>query len=279
MSKNVKLNSKEWINIVFEGRNKEYGAYKLRETSSRGHIAGALIVTLLTVLLAFLPTILEAVTPDKNLDDHLGNIDALVELTEIDDEEESIQDEILREEVAAPPPPLKTTIQFTPPAIVDDDEISDEDEMMTQEQLQETRVQISVATVDGVDDPDARDIADVLREERKQIVQEKEEIYMFVEEMPKFPGGEAELRSYIGQNLRYPTIAAENGIQGRVTIQFVVGTDGSVGDIKVLAGVDRSLNEEAVRVISTLPKWVPGRQNGVPVKVYFTVPVVFQLEQ
>lgn len=282
MSKNVKINSPEWIDLIFKGRNKEYGAYTLRKNSSRGHIIGMITVTVVVLLVAAIPSIasfIDKVTPVKE-SDYLGQIDSTVELAEIEAEEESLQDEILREEVTAtPPPPLKATVQFTPPTIVDDDDIDEESEMRTQDELRRVEGQISIQTIVGVDDPDAVDIRDLQRE-REVIVQvKKEEVYTFVEEMPVFPGGLDELRAYLARNTRYPAIAAENGIEGRVTIKFVVRPDGSVDDIQVLQGVDRSLNEEAVRVVGTLPKWTPGRQNGVAVSVYYTVPVVFQLQK
>ena len=95
--------------------------------------------------------------------------------------------------------------------------------------------------------------------------------------MPEFPGGDLELRKYIAQNIQYPEIAKENGIQGKVFVQFVVNQKGEVEQVKVVRGVDPSLDKEAVRVIQSLPKWKPGSQRGKPVKVSFTVPINFQL--
>lgn len=94
-----------------------------------------------------------------------------------------------------------------------------------------------------------------------------------VEQMPQFPGGQAEMMQFISKNMKYPTIAQENGTQGRVTCQFVVGADGKVRDVKVLRGVDPYLDKEAVRVIMSMPKWIPGKQNGKAVSVKYTIPV------
>lgn len=106
----------------------------------------------------------------------------------------------------------------------------------------------------------------------------KERVFRHVEQMPEFPGGEAALMKFINENLRYPTAAIKNGIQGRVTVQFVVTKDGSVGDVKVVRGVDPTLDAEAVRVCKALPKFTPGTQNGIPVNVWYTLPITFRLE-
>ena len=109
-------------------------------------------------------------------------------------------------------------------------------------------------------------------------IHNREIIFRHVEQMPEFPGGEAALMKFINENLRYPVAAIENGIQGRVVVQFVVKKDGSVGDVKVIRGIDPTLDQEAIRVCKTLPKFIPGIQNGIPVDVWFTIPVIFKLD-
>ena len=109
--------------------------------------------------------------------------------------------------------------------------------------------------------------------------QTKQEIYHTVEQMPQFPGGDAELLKYIRDNMRYPQAALENNIQGRVIVQFVVGKDGNVTNVQVLKGVDRLCDQEAVRVIESMPRWIPGKHNGQAVRVYYRVPVSFFKEQ
>jgi len=106
-----------------------------------------------------------------------------------------------------------------------------------------------------------------------------EEIFVVVEEMPEFPGGQSALMKYLSENIRYPVIAQENGIEGRVICSFVVERDGSITDVQVVRGVDPSLDREAVRVIQSMPKWKPGKQRGKPVRVRFTLPIVFRLQQ
>ena len=105
-----------------------------------------------------------------------------------------------------------------------------------------------------------------------------DKVFDMVEQMPQFPGGPSELMKYIADHMKYPTIAQENGTQGRVTCQFVVGSDGSVRDVKVLRGVDPYLDKEAIRVIKSMPKWIPGKQNGKAVSVKYTVPIIFKLQ-
>ena len=106
---------------------------------------------------------------------------------------------------------------------------------------------------------------------------DEQQIFTIVEEQPEFPGGMAECYKWIGKNLNYPTISAENGVQGRVTVNFVVNADGSIVDVKVLRGVDPYLDKEAIRVVSKMPKWKPGKQRGKAVRCSFNLPVRFKL--
>ncbi len=114
------------------------------------------------------------------------------------------------------------------------------------------------------------------------VVEEEEEssqqIFTVVETMPEFPGGQGALLQYLAKSIKYPVIAQENGIQGRVTCTFVVNKDGSIVDAEVIRGVDPSLDKEALRVINSMPKWSPGKQRGKPVRVKYTVPVTFRLQ-
>ena len=113
----------------------------------------------------------------------------------------------------------------------------------------------------------------------KERDEEEEEIFVVVENQPEFPGGQAAMMKFLSENIKYPVIAQENGIQGRVICNFVVERDGSITDVQVVRGVDPSLDKEAVRVIQSMPKWKPGMQRGKPVRVRFTLPVVFRLQQ
>lgn len=276
MGKDINLNSSEWRDIVFEGKNKSYGAYELRKSSSKRHIVAFFVVLVFVGLVAALPAFLEAVKSSQKL----GGVDEAFELSNIANVEEQVPEEnIIRQETAPPPPPLKATIQFTPPVITEDSKVNDDKEMKSIEELNESKVQISIATVEGTNDKNAVDIAEL--KEHKVIVEDKEpeKPFVSVEQMPQFPGGDVELMKFINSGIKYPTIAAENGIEGRVVIRFVVGKDGSVSDVQVVRSLDPSCDKEAMRVVKTMPKWVPGKQNGRNVPVYYTLPVLFKLQK
>lgn len=172
--------------------------------------------------------------------------------------------EITRPENTPPPPPPPPAPVVTEVLnVVEDDVELEQQEIVTSEDSQtEAQTQTFVAPV--------------VEEEEEESAQQ---IFTVVEEMPDFPdGGLQGLLKFLAKNIKYPVIAQENGIQGRVVCAFVVNKDGSIVDIEVLRGVDPSLDKEAVRVLSTMPKWKPGKQRGKPVRVKYTVPVMFRLQ-
>ncbi|WP_029903822.1 energy transducer TonB [Prevotella sp. 10(H)] len=277
MSKDIRLNSAEWCDVVFEGKNKQYGAYRLRQSSSKRHIVAFLVVLVFAAFVSALPGLVSEIK--KLTQNQQGPMDEAYELSQIPVEQEIPEENIIKQETAPPPPPLKTTVKFVPPTIAKDEEVAD-DKMVGQEEIQETKIQISVADVKGTDDKHGIDIAEL--REHKQIVEEKpveEKPFVTVEQMPSFPGGETEMHKFIFDNLKYPMVAQETGIQGRVTVRFVVTKTGAISDVTVIRGIDPSCDKEAVRVIKSMPKWIPGKQNGLNVPVYFTLPIVFRLKQ
>lgn len=142
--------------------------------------------------------------------------------------------------------------------------------------LYDYRLQISIADVKGTDE--AVDIVEFREmEEIPLTVSHLEKPHVTVEKMPGFPGGEGEMQKFIGENLKYPAVAVENGVQGRVTLRFIVEKDGAISDVRILRGIDPSCDKEAVRVIKAMPKWIPAKQNGREVRCYFTLPIVFRL--
>jgi len=184
-------------------------------------------------------------------------VDDLGELEMIDIEEEKI--EITRQDVTPPPPPPPPEQPSDILEIVDDDvDIQDELELNL-----------------DFDEDEEMDIQIVEFEEVEEEV--VEEVFLIVEDMPEFPGGEVALRKFIADNVEYPEIALENGIQGKVYVRFVVTSTGSVDQVQVARGVDPLLDDEAVRVVKKLPKWTPGKQRGKNVSVWYTVPINFQL--
>lgn len=276
MAKEINIDSQEWRDVVFEGKNKAYGAYRLRQTSSKRHIAAFIVVLILMALVVILPSLVGAINELRKGED-LGPMDDVTALSNIPIEEQLPEENIVRQEQAPPPPPLKSTVKFTPPVIAKDEDVREEDEMKAVSEVLDTKLQVSMMDVKGTDDKFGVDIAEL--KEHKVIVEEKPQDKPFttVEQMPTFPGGEGELNAFISKNLKYPVTAQENGIQGRVTIRFVVTASGDISDVKVMRGIDPACDKEAVRVVKSMPKWVAGKQNGRNVAVYFTLPIVFRL--
>jgi len=276
MAKDINLTSQRWLELIFDDKNKSYGAYVLRNDSSNRHLKALIVLLVLVFGFLFLPGLIKSVIPEKKAPE-------VTQVTEIDMADLDIEQEIPEEnqikeiENVPPPPLLKETIQFTPPVITKDEDVRDEELMLTQQELTDNQVDISIATIDGVKDGGV-DIADII--EHKVVIQEekKTEIFSHVEVPPQFPGGEAELMKWLRDNISYPAIAAEQGIQGRVVLRFVVGPDGTVGNVEIQRSLDPSCDREALRVVKKMPKWLPGKQNGNPVHVYYTLPVSFRLQ-
>ncbi|MDL2223357.1 energy transducer TonB [Bacteroidales bacterium OttesenSCG-928-M11] len=175
-----------------------------------------------------------------------------------------------------PPPLLKETIQFTPP-VVTEEEVNEEDMMLTQKELTDSKVDISVVTVES-GSKDGVDIADLANNQVIVQAEPENKVLDFAEQMPRYPDGDAALYKWLNDNMVYPPIAVERGTQGTVVLKFVVLPNGSVGDVVIVRGVDKDLDKEAQRVVKKLPKFIPGRQNGQAVSVWFTLPVRFQLK-
>ena len=174
--------------------------------------------------------------------------------------------DITRQEETPPPPPPPPPVEQVAEVlnVVEDDvEVENTDLLSSEDNQAEAQTQTYVPPVVKVEE----------EEESSQ------QIFMVVEEMPEFPGGQAALMSFIAKSIKYPVVAQENGIQGRVTCSFVVNKDGSIVDAEVIRGIDPSLDKEALRVINTMHKWKPGKQRGKPVRVKFTVPINFRLNQ
>ena len=138
--------------------------------------------------------------------------------------------------------------------------------------------QVEESTIQASDDTQAAVEVKYTPVEVEEEEVEEQQIFQVVEEMPEFPGGMAECMKFLSKNIKYPTISQENGVQGRVIVQFVVNRDGSIVDPVVVRGVDPYLDKEALRVIQMMPKWKPGKQRGKAVRVKYTVPVMFRLQ-
>ena len=157
--------------------------------------------------------------------------------------------------------------------------VKPEDELKTQDELMNTKTAIGALDVKGNDDAAGEVLKlkeAVAQPEPKPEVENK--VFDVVEQMPSFPGGQAALMDYLSNNVKYPVVAQENGVQGRVVVSFVVEKDGSITDVKVVKSVDPSLDKEAARVVKSMPRWIPGKQNGSAVRVKYNVPVSFRLQ-
>ncbi len=205
-----------------------------------------LVVVLSLVLIAF-----EWTSTDVNVDFSLMDQDVEVE--------EEIIPITRQEEVKPPPPPPPPAVADILNIVEDDVELDDELEIMDTEMDQDAMV----------------DFSNMVMEEETR---DAGEIFMIVEEMPEFPGGQEALQRYLASSVRYPVIAQENGIQGRVYIQFVINQTGEVTNATILRGVDPSLDREALRVVQAMPKWKPGKQRNRAVRVSYTVPINFVLQ-
>ena len=287
MAKNVDLTSKEWRDLVFEGKNQEFGAYQLRKSSDKRHNLAMLYVLIgLAVVAAILFSL-------NMYNDYRAEIEAaeakeraekmsaaqLAQMEEVEEVEEEVEEQRFEQPEIEVPQEVLATVQVTQIAIVDAEEVKNE--VMDMEAQQEDNTARGVVNQEGSDDADKfQAVAEqvVVKEPEPEPVKE-EEIFVAVEQQPEFPGGTAALKKWLASNVRYPQMALENGISGRVIVKFVVEKDGSVSGVTLVRGVDKDLDREAIRVVKSMPKWQPGKNNGQAVRCYFNLPVNFKLAE
>ena len=285
MAKEVDLSSKEWCDLVFEGKNKDFGAYVIRTESPKRHnmavlwtIIGAILVAALAFGLVQANKILE----ERRLANAQDQAEVLIDMSQEAEEPEPEQQRVEPEKPEVLPEEVLKSVKVTELAIVEDEKVKKEDEIKTQDELKETET--AFGQKDNEKGTEDRNVTRTLKEEvvvEKPVEKPKEvkeEIFKSVEQMPQFPGGDAALMKYLSSHINYPPMAAENNVQGKVILQFVVEKDGRVGEVKVARSVDKDLDKEAIRVVKSLPKFTPGRQNGQPVRVWYTLPVTFKLQ-
>ncbi len=287
MAKDVDLSSKEWTDIIFDGKNKEFGAYQLRRNSDKRHNR-AVLATLIGLIVILVGAYFLGMYNDFRAKQHEAELQAqleqqLAQMAEEVPEEEAPEEELQAveapEQEQALPEEILNTIKDTEIQIAADNEVTED--ITSKDDVAESTAAAGATTFDqGTDNLEVvRTHKDEIIVEEKKPEPKKEEVFTAVEQMPQFPGGEAELMKYIANHIKYPTMAAENNIQGRVVVKFVVKKDGSVGEVQVLRGKDPDLDKEAVRVVRTLPKFIPGKMNGQAVSVWFTLPINFKLQQ
>ena len=285
MAKEVDLSSKEWCDLVFEGKNKDFGAYVIRTESPKRHnlaVMWTLIGAIAVALLAFGLVRGVQYLEEKRLAGAQDQSEVLIDMTQEAEEPEPEQERLEQPKPEVLPEEVLKSVKVTELQIVEDDKVKKEDEIKTQDELKETET--AFGQKDNEKGTEDRNVTRTLKEEvvvEKPIEKPKEvkeEIFKSVEQMPQFPGGDAALMKFLSSHINYPPMAAENNVQGKVILQFVVEKDGHVGEVKVVRSVDKDLDKEAVRVVKTLPKFTPGRQNGQPVRVWYTLPVQFKLQ-
>ena len=277
MSK-IDLISNEWTDLVFEGRNQAYGAYQLRKGTAKRNVWALIIVGLAAALLYLGLQLQKMAEANKKVE----NTQA-VELAKLNTEKKEAKvekKEIIKQEPEKVVEQVKSSVKFTAPIIKKDSEVKEEDEIKLDE-VQKSDKAVGAFTVEGNDEVGGAVLKakeDIAAPEPPKHVVEETKIFTVVEQMPMFPGGNGALMGYLRDNIHYPTVAAENGVQGRVVVGFVVERDGSITDVNILRGVDPSLDREAMRVVKSMPKWTPGKQNGSAVRVKYQVPVSFRLQ-
>lgn len=279
----IDLYDPKWVDMVFAGKNKEYGAYQLRKGTSGRNIKALLILVIAAALVGgFLAW---KVIEQKQAEEQQAYMEAM-ELAKL--QQQAKKEEKKKEPVKPKIEPKKEipvareTQKFTAPVIKKDELVKEENQVKQMDKLDD-KVAVSTENKEGVKDRTVEavrnDIATVAPPPPPAPKPEvSTKVFDVVEEMPSFPGGNGALMSYLASNIKYPVVAQENGVKGRVIVSFVVERDGSISDVRVARSVDPSLDREAQRVVKSMPRWKPGKQNGSAVRVKYTVPVVFRLQ-
>ena len=279
----IDLYDPKWVDMVFAGKNKEYGAYQLRKGTSGRNIKSLLILVIAAALVGgFLAW---KVIEQKQAEEQQAYM-AAMELARLQKQAEKekkkpekVQPKVeMKKEI----PVARETQKFTAPVIKKDELVKEENQVKQMDQL-DAKVAVGTKDEEGVKDRTVEAVrSDIAVAAPPPPPAPKPEVsnkvFDVVEEMPSFPGGQAALMSFLSSNIKYPVVAQENGVQGRVIVGFVVERDGSITDVKVMRSVDPSLDREAQRVVRAMPRWKPGKQNGSAVRVKYTVPVVFRLQ-
>lgn len=274
----IDLISRDWTEMVFEGRNKEYGAYRLRKNAGKRNL-----YSLITIFIAAL-AIWGGISLVKFVESRTKSVaqTSVAEISALNQPKKKAEvkqpQKVKLEQPENVVERVKSSVKFTAPVIKKDDEVKPEDELKTQDELMNTKTAIGALDVKGNDDANGEVLKIKEAVAQPEPKPEVEKVFDVVEQMPSFPGGPSALMEWLSNNVKYPVVAQENGVQGRVVVSFVVERDGSITDVKVVRGVDPSLDKEASRVVRAMPRWIPGKQNGSAVRVKYNVPVAFRLQ-
>lgn len=293
MAKDVDLSSKEWTDLIFEGKNKEFGAYALRQASDRRHnlaviyvIAGLALILIFAWLYGMYKADKERAENERIAEliasieqQQFEELQAELDISEEEENQMEQEEEIPEpEEEEALAEEILNTEKFTEFLVQKDEDVKEE--VKSADEVKDTSTALGSVNFDqGTDDLNiVREHKNEVIVEEKAPVVEETKVFTSVEQMPQFPGGEAELLKWISTHIKYPAIAMENNVQGKVVVQFVVTRDGSIGEVKIARGKDPDLDKEAMRVVKTLPKFIPGKMNGQAVNVWYSLPINFKLQ-
>jgi len=257
---NEKNKAPAFDDIVFENRNKEYGAYTLRKKYNR-NVMIALLIGVIIMGTAIIAPYLNTKAAESKAKKAERQVEIVME--NLDQPAEAVAPP------PPPPPPPQDVVQqsrYVPPVVVDSVKPEEAVELMTVDQAQ-----VEVQDLEVVEE-----VAVVAEEVQEDV--DAAEPFVVVEEMPMFPGGEPALLAFISEHTQYPEVAKENNIQGKVIVRFCVTSKGGVDKVEILKSVDPELDKEAIRVVKTLPAFKPGKQGGKPVPVWFMVPINFTLK-
>ena len=278
----IDLTRNGWCDLIFEGSNKEYGAYKLRTQTGKRNFKAIITIAILAALCIILFYIKAGYDAYQAAHAKNENVTEISALNQPKKKEAKVERKVQVEEKKEVVKEVKSSIKFTAPVIKKDADVKPEEEMKTQDQIMQTNTAIGALDVKGNSDQGEilkvtqRVETEPVKAEPKPEVENK--VFDVVEQMPSFPGGPSALMQYLSSNIKYPVVAQENGVQGRVVVSFVVERDGSITDVQVARSVDPSLDREAQRVVRNMPRWIPGKQNGQAVRVKYNVPVAFRLQ-
>lgn len=269
----VDLNSQKWCDMVFEGKDRQYGGYKIRRSIAQRTFVAYLIVIVVVGVSIYLPHFFAM--PPEPIESQPVYDEVVVDITPIDELEQEVESDELEYIKMTPPPQLRSSVKFTVPVITRELEI--EEDIMTHEELLNSSLAVSIEDIVGSDAEGAVDIADFQELVADEDVIYEEVAHYEVDQLPQFPGGEVALMQYLGDNIKYPQSAAKKKIHGQVVLRFVITETGEVGEVQVLRSSNNMLCEAAKSAVMGMPRWVPGKKNGEPVAMWFTMPINFAL--
>jgi protein TonB len=253
----------QWLDIVFEGKNKAYGAYDLRKTNTKTTVRALIIGAVLFSVLVAAPLIM-SLLPDSSGDD--DSLDTKIVTMKLPPKKEEPKKDL---PPPPPPPPKVDQVKFVKPVVAKAEEVTEEPPKITE--IKDKK--LGNETIKG--DPDAELTVEPVGNGPAAVVEEDNTVYNTagIEVKPDFPGGMEKFYKFVGNNYQTPE---EDGLKGKVYVTFVVEKDGSLTDIKVLRDIGYGTGKEAIRVLNKCPRWTPGEQNGKKVRVLYSLPITIQ---